>query len=199
MVAVSASIWSSCKHDAPMTIADDGEGEVPEMVTHNVTMLVSDSGVIRYKATTDLWIRYKPTVGEQYQYFPEGIYLEQMDSAFNCVASIQADTAYNYETSKRWRLVGHVHILNNAEEHFYTEELHWDVNRHRVFSDSLIRIERPNATLMGRGFRSDDHFTDYVIMSPVGDFPMQSVEPRDTPNYLLQPMVDSISDVQHTE
>jgi LPS export ABC transporter protein LptC len=182
-----------------MTTADDGEGELPEMVTHNVTMLVSDSGVIRYKATTDLWVRYKPVGGEQYQYFPEGIYLEQMDSAFNPVASIEADTAYNYETSRRWHLINNVHIVNNEDEHFYTNDLHWDVNRHRVYSDSLIRIKRPDATLVGYGFRSDDRFTEYTIMNPVGDFPMQNLAKSDSAAGLHQAMMDSVRDASHQE
>jgi LPS export ABC transporter protein LptC len=181
------------------TADDDGEGELPEMVTRGVTMLVSDSGVIRYKATTDLWIRFNPEQGEQYQYFPEGIFLEQMDSLFNPTATIEADTAYNYETTRRWHLINNVHIVNNAEEHFYTNDLHWDMNRHSVYSDSLIRIERPDATLVGYGFRSDDRFTDYTIMNPTGDFPMQSLAKSDSASGLHQAMMDSVADAAHVE
>ena len=196
-IALTAGATYGCRHDAPMTTADDGDGEVPEMVTHNVTMLVSDSGVIRYKATTDLWIRFKPQTGEQYQYFPEGIYLEQMDSLFNPMACIEADTAYNYETTRRWHLINNVHIINNDEEHFYTNDLYWDMNRHTVYSDSLIRIVRPDATLVGYGFRSNDRFTEYTIQSPVGDFPMQNISRSDTAAYIHQAMMDSVADAAH--
>lgn len=181
-----------------MTTADDEEGELPEMVTYDVTMLVSDSGEIRYRASTDLWMRLRPSVGEPYQYFPEGIFLEQVDSLFNTVASIKADTAYNYETSRRWHLINNVHIVNREEEHFYTNDLHWDMNRHSVYSDSLIRIERPDATLIGYGFRSNDQFTEYTIMSPAGDFPMQSVAKSDTAAYIHQAMMDSVADAAHS-
>jgi LPS export ABC transporter protein LptC len=196
LVGTAAAI-GGCRREAPMTTAEDGDGEIPEMVTHNVTMLVSDSGVIRYKAITDLWIRYKPTSGEPYQLFPEGIYLEQLDSLFNPTASIQADTAYNYETTRRWHLINNVHIVNSEEEHFYTNDLHWDMNRHAVYSDSLIRIVRPDATLIGYGFRSDDRFTEYTIMNPAGDFPMQSIARGDSASGLHQAMMDSVADAAH--
>lgn len=165
-------IIQACNQDAPITTEEETQGEVPEMATYNVTMLISDSGVIRYKASTDLWLRYNPDSGEQYQYFPQGIYLEQLDTLFNPIASIQADTAYNFENRQVWHLIDHVHIVNKDDEHFYTNDLYWDVRRHKVYSDSFIRIERPNATLTGYGFQSNDQFTEYVIRQTAGDFPI---------------------------
>lgn len=165
-------IIQACNQDTPITTEEETQGEVPEMATYNVTMLISDSGVIRYKASTDLWLRYNPDSGEQYQYFPQGIYLEQLDTLFNPIASIQADTAYNFENRQVWHLIDHVHIVNKDNEHFYTNDLYWDVRRHKVYSDSFIRIERPNATLTGYGFQSNDQFTEYVIRQTAGDFPI---------------------------
>ncbi len=171
-VLILACIIQACKQDAPITTEEETQGEVPEMATYNVTMLISDSGVIRYKASTDLWLRYNPDSGEQYQYFPQGIYLEQLDTLFNPIACIQADTAYNFENQQLWHLIDHVHIVNKDNEHFYTNDLYWDVRRHKVYSDSFIRIERPNATLTGYGFQSNDKFTEYVIRQTAGDFPI---------------------------
>lgn len=179
-VLILACIIQACRQDAPITTEEEPQGEVPEMATYNVTMLISDSGVIRYKASTDLWLRYNPDSGEAYQYFPQGIFLEQLDTLFNTVASIQADTAYNFENQQVWHLIDHVHIVNQEEEHFYTNDLYWNVRRHTVYSDSFIRIERPNATLTGYGFKSNDKFTEYVIRQTAGDFPIGETARRDT-------------------
>lgn len=171
-VLILLCISQACNREAPITTAEEAQGEVPEMATYNVTMLISDSGVIRYKASTDLWLRYDPDSGEPYQYFPQGIFLEQIDTLFNTIASIQADTAYNFENRQLWHLINNVHIVNQEDEHFYTNDLYWDVRRHKVYSDSFIRIERPNATLTGYGFHSNDQFTEYVIRQTAGNFPI---------------------------
>lgn len=173
-------IIHACTHDAPITVEDSAEELPPEMATYDVSMLVSDSGIIRYRVSTDVWLRYHPDSGEEYQYFPEGIFLEQIDSLFQPTASVVADTAYNYETRQLWHLIRNVHIVNQEGEHFYTHDLFYDMRRHKVYSDSFIRIVRPNATLTGYGFTSDDRFTEYVVHQTAGDFPMNAATRRDT-------------------
>ena len=79
-----------------------GEGdsiELPNMVTSDVNMLISDSGVIKYKAIAPLWYVYENDVRNKYWYFPEGIRLDQIDTTFATEFSIESDTAYNYQAA----------------------------------------------------------------------------------------------------
>ena len=91
-------LGSGCSNSGKDQPAQIPEGEaVPDMVTHEVSMLISDSGVIRYRAVTPTWIRYSEGVSEPYQYFPDGIRFETIDSLFEATETILADTAYNWE------------------------------------------------------------------------------------------------------
>ena len=153
-----------------------GEGdsiELPNMVTFDVNMLISDSGVIKYKAIAPLWYVYENDVRNKYWYFPEGIRLDQIDTTFATEFSIESDTAYNYETKQLWHLIKNVKIRNTVGEYFETNDLYWDMRNHKVYSDSFIHIERPDAIIEGFGFTSDDAFTKYEIRQTSGIFPFQ--------------------------
>jgi len=146
------------------------------MVTHGVSMLISDSGIIKYRAVTPNWTRFGDEAKEPYQYFPEGVRFEQVakrngDTLFLANQTIVADTAYNWENKQLWRLVGNVEVTSLQGEYFKTEELLWDMREHQVYSDSFIHIERAENILEGYGFNSTDDFSQYEVRQTSGIFP----------------------------
>lgn len=149
---------------------------IPGMVTHDVSMLVSDSGKIKYHAIAPIWLRYDLDKSNPYQYFPEGLVLNQIDQQKNVVGHIQADTAYNYENTDLWHLINNVKINNVQGERFTTNDLYWDARNHKVYSDSFIHIERNYDILEGYGFTSNDAFTEYEIRQTTGIFEVKEEE-----------------------
>lgn len=147
---------------------------VPGMVTTDVSMLVSDSGVIRYHAISPIWYRYDQDPVKKYWYFPEGIELQQLDDAMQPAGSIKADTAYYQEREQLWHLIRNVRIDNVQGERFRTEELFWDSRRQTIYSDSFIHIERKRDILEGYGFTSDQSFTKYEIRRTTGIFELRA-------------------------
>ena len=149
---------------------------IPGMVTHDVSMLVSDSGKIKYHAIAPVWYRYDLDKKNPYQYFPDGLVLNQIDLEKNVVSHIQADTAYNYENTDLWHLINNVKIYNVQGERFTTNDLYWDARNHKVYSDSFIHIERNYDILEGYGFTSNDNFTEYEIRQTTGIFEVKEEE-----------------------
>lgn len=177
IVCLAVSLTYSCTEDVkPETEDETLSGNVPGMVTRNVSMQVSDSGVIRYLATAPLWKNYSLDAANRYQYFPEGIHIVMVDSLLNPEASIVADTAYNYENKQLWHLINDVVIENLQNEKFMTNDLYWDMRRHRVYSDSFIHIERPDAIIEGIGFTSTDDFTEYTLRETSGIFSRENAD-----------------------
>lgn len=154
---------------------------LPVMVTHNVSMLISDSGVIRYRAITPTWVRYGDDAPEPYQYFPDGIQFEQIDTLFDATETIWADTAYNWEDKQLWHLINNVRVISVKGEKFFTNDLYWDMKAHTVYSDSFIHIERAENIIEGYGFTSTDDFSKYEIRKTSGIFPVKE-EPASEPN-----------------
>jgi len=142
---------------------------LPALETRDVTTLISDSGVIRYRITTPLWLVYDKLKPSHWS-FEEGIYLENFDENNDVQAEIKADTAYYYDRKKLWELRGHVEIKNQQGERFNTELLFWDQDKQKVYSEKFIRIEQIDRIITGHGFDSNQQFTVYTIHKPEGIF-----------------------------
>lgn len=142
---------------------------LPVLETHDVTTLISDSGVIRYRITTPLWLVFDKLKPSRWS-FEQGVYLENFDEDNNVMAEIKSDTAYYYDKTKLWELRGNVEIKNLQGERFDTELLFWNQDTQRVYSDKFIRIEQIDRIITGRGFESNQQFTVYTIHKPEGIF-----------------------------
>ncbi|MDR0749842.1 MAG: LPS export ABC transporter periplasmic protein LptC [Tannerellaceae bacterium] len=148
------------------------------MRTTEVSTLISDSGITRYRANAKEWLVFSKAV-EPYWYFPEGFYLEKFDTLFRAEATVKADTAYYYQKKDLWRLTGNVEIKNLEGEYFETSELYWDGTEDRIYSDKFIRIEQKEQIITGIGFESNQNMTKYRIFNSTGIFPVNET-PRDT-------------------
>jgi LPS export ABC transporter protein LptC len=165
LLSFSACSGGKKKLGAAITERDS----LPVLDTRGITMLISDSGVTRYRIKTDLWLIYDRK-SPSYWAFEKGLYLEKFDSVFHVEASIKSDTAYYYDKQRLWKLMGHVVIKNIKGEKFKTQLLYWDENSRKVYSDKSIRIEQLDRIITGKGFESDQQMTVYTIHKPEGVF-----------------------------
>ena len=175
LLLVAPCMTAGCQGDkksAKPELSEDELAAIPEMVTDDVSMLVSDSGIIRYHAITPVWYSYNNTQ-RNYWYFPEGIELNQLDDDMQPAGMLHADTAYYFDGKKLWHLITNVHISNVRGEKFDTQELFWDQRSHKVYSDSFIHIERRQDILEGYGFTSNESFTEYEVRQTTGTFAMR--------------------------
>lgn len=140
--------------------------KIPTVHDDSVTMMISDSGVIRYKVITKDWQIFESSK-DPHWYFPKGLYVERFDSAFQAEATLKADTAWNYTQRRLWQLKGHVSMKNTKGETFVTEELFWDERQQKMYSDKYIEINRPEKIMLkGIGFESNMNMTQYRIFRP---------------------------------
>ncbi len=145
------------------TVALD-KASVPLMHAENVSALISDSGITRYRLTAKVWDVLNTSEGTVW-YFPEGVYVEKFDSLFQVEASIEADTAYNFTKNSLWRLVKNVKVVNLEQREFTTSELFWNEKQERVYSDSLVCIKENDGetVIYGLGFWARQDMTKYTL------------------------------------
>lgn len=137
----------------------------------DISTLVSDSGITRYRINTKQWLEFGKAA-DPFWYFPEGVYFEKFDTLFRIEASVRADTAYNFYKRGLWKLIGNVKVSSLSGEHFETSLLFWDQRSQKVYSDKFIRIENADRVITGIGFESDQSMTLYKIFNPQGIFPV---------------------------
>ncbi|MDD4609210.1 MAG: LPS export ABC transporter periplasmic protein LptC [Bacteroidaceae bacterium] len=166
-------LFYSCSKKAEETRVLVVRDSLPAMFTKDVNTLVSDSGIIRYKIIAKEWMIFDKK-SPSYWSFEKGVYLEKFDTLLHVEASIEADTAYFFDKKKLWELKGNIHIKNQKEETFDTEQLFWDQNTKRVYSKKFIRIQQIDKVITGYGFESNEQFTNYEIRNSGGIFPFDT-------------------------
>lgn len=144
----------------------------PTMRTTDVSTLISDSGIVRYKITAPLWLMFEEAKRPQWR-FPKGLHLEKYDNFFRRDATVDCDSATFFKEEQLWRLDGYVRIANIANEKFLTQQLFWDQRHHKIYSDSFIHIEKSDRIIEGYGFESDERMTNYRVRNVSGIFPVE--------------------------
>jgi hypothetical protein len=161
----------SCNNESLIsTVSLEDAIVLPSIHGEDITSLISDSGVTRYRLKAKMWDMYSGD--EPYWHFPEGIYIEKFDSLFNVEGYIQADTAYFFEKKELWQLKNNVHIQNITGDEFDTPELFWNRKAppgsvDAIYTDSSVWVTPTSGQKMrGRGFRSDISMSDYRFYKP---------------------------------
>lgn len=171
IATLTGLVSTSCSDEEKSVISGKIDPEkFPTMKTTDVSTLISDSGITRYKVTSPLWLVFEEAKTPQWQ-FPKGIHLEKYDDFFRREATVDADRATYFKQKQLWRLDGYVRIANIANEKFLTPQLYWDQRRQKIYSDSFIHIEKADRTIEGYGFESNEQMTDYMVRNVSGIFP----------------------------
>lgn len=145
---------------------------VPVLEASDVTTIISDSGIIRYRIKAQSWKIYDKA-DTPYWDFQEGIYLEKFNTDLEADATVEADYAHYNETEQLWTLRGNVKAVNLEGERFETPMLYWDQRKESIYSDSSIVITRDASIIKGVGFRSNQSLTRYTILRPTGIIPIK--------------------------
>ena len=173
LLLICFSVYSCAKKEVrhrASAIAD--RKAMPALAGDEVTTLISDSGITRYRIKAKKWLVYDKA-DTPYWEFPEGVYLEKFNLNLEADATVEADYAYYNEPAQRWMLRGNVQAVNLQGEKFETPLLYWDQPSESVYSDSSIVITREASIIIGVGFRSNQEMTQYTILRPTGVFPIK--------------------------
>ena len=155
------------KIDISKTIHPD---RMPTMTTHNVSTLISDSGITQYKIVSPVWYVYDE-VDTPYWNFPKGLYLQKFDHAFHVIATVAADSARYFRLERLWKLEGNVELTKAPRDLFLSQRLFWNQRQGRIYSDTFIHIETDTHVLEGTVFDSNENLSVYRILKPQGIFP----------------------------
>ncbi len=178
-VAIAALVAAACSDDHRDTIAISADPETfPTMKTINVATTISDSGYTRYHITTPLWLMFEEAE-EPHWNFPDGMFIVKLDDNMKEDGTFTADTATYFSGKRLWRFDRNVRMRNVNGDRFLTQQLFWDQNSRKIYSDSFIHIERADRTIEGYGFESNESMTTYTIRKPSGIFPTSAF--RKTP------------------
>lgn len=160
----------SCSEESKSVMGNIDPETFPTMMTLNVSTLVSDSGYTRYHVTADQWLMFDEAK-DPFWTFPDGLYMEKYDDSMRVESTFRSDSASYLSQKRIWRFDRNVRMKNIDGDRFATEQLFWDQQQQKVYSDSFIHIERTDRILEGYGFESNEQMTEYTILNVSGIFP----------------------------
>lgn len=162
----------ACKKVEPDKIdAIHDRSTMPIIHATEITTLISDSGVTRYRISAPSWDDFDKSSLPHWE-FNNGIHLEKFNIDLKVDANIHSQYARFNKNEQLWELRGKVKAINLQGELFETEQLFWNQRDERIYSDSLIKITQISHIITGIGFESNQSMTKYVIKKPQGIFPI---------------------------
>jgi LPS export ABC transporter protein LptC len=157
----------ACKQDPSHKVYKPYTG--PTMIVYHLEALLTDSARPKVLMKAPRQIEYE----NGNRIFPDGVNIEFFGEK-NQKSSVLTAKKGKYNKEKNlYTVTENVVILNKEEQKkLNTEELHWNPQTKKIFTDKFVRIETPEQLLTGTGLESNEDFRNYKILKVSGIFPV---------------------------
>jgi hypothetical protein len=157
----------SCSNNTLKTNVSVKNYDLPILHGENISSFISNSGVTLYRLKTKIWNVYVDGVFS-YWSFPKGVFLEKFDSFSRINGYIKSDTAYFFEKTGQWQLIGNVYMQNSFGETFETSELFYNQripsdSIGAVYTDQNIKINKKDKIIFSQGMKANSFMTEYIF------------------------------------
>jgi LPS export ABC transporter protein LptC len=98
-----------------------------------------------------------------------GVNLRMFDEMGQQTATVTSTSGVLNDATNEMVAIGNVVLITNNLRKIETEELHYDPNTRRMWSDVTTRHTYEGRVQIGDSFQSDDEFTRVVVQNPRGD------------------------------
>lgn len=139
----------------------------PLMENKDVITLYSDSA--------KLLMKLQAPVQQQFEngniIFPDGLYIEFYDKPGQLTSTLRANYGEQQQNKNFYIVRGNV-IMDNLErkQKLETEELFWDRNKDRLYTEKFVTVTTPEKVVMGHGLETNQQFFPYTFHKVTGSF-----------------------------
>lgn len=165
---VFSIVITSCETNRDEIMAIGKKVAMPSLTGKDVTMLYSDSTVLKIKLQTPQMLKYEKDVKEPITIMPKGLFVIFYDDKGKETTTIKADYGVRYEISKRMEVKYNVEVINVNGEKLNTEHLIWDEQKQKITTDAFVKITMAKEIIMGKGLEANQDFTKYEIKEVTG-------------------------------
>ncbi len=167
---------ASCQTDRNEIMALGKKVVMPSLTGKDVTMLYSDSTVLKIKLKTPQMQKYEKDVKEPVTIMPQGVFVVFYDEKGKEATTLKADYGVRYEVSKKMEVKYNVEVINVNGEKLNTEHLIWDEQKKKITSNVFVKITTAKEIIMGKGLEANQDFTQYEIKEVTGSIRLEDKE-----------------------
>ncbi|MBL7952580.1 MAG: LPS export ABC transporter periplasmic protein LptC [Flavobacteriales bacterium] len=161
----------SCKNDLDRVAAIEVASASPDRITHNAEYFYTDSGHVRNRLRAgriDEW-----ATGPARRELSDGLELVFFDEEGVQQSVLTARRGRILEKEKRMEVYEQVVFVNVKGERLETEQLTWEQDSGRVFTEKAVRVQRGPDVIHGMGLDAAEDFSHYVIHRITGEVYVQ--------------------------
>lgn len=140
----------------------------PSQSGRGITMLYSDSTLLKIKLKAPVMTKFDKGVKEPMTVLPKGVDVVFYDAAGKPATTLKANYGIMFDLSRRMEVRYNVEVVNINGEKLNTEHLVWDEQKKQIISDVFVTITTAREIIMGDGLVSNQDFTQYKIIKPTG-------------------------------
>jgi len=167
-------LLASCENNMNTVTLITSKDKTPLEVEDNASVFYNDSAKTKLHLTATRVEDYGGP--DPYTLFPKGISIDFYDDSARINGHLDADYAIRHENSKLMEADNNVSVLNRKGEKLNTEQLFWDANRHKIYTNKFVRIKTARQIIYGDGLTSNEDFTQYKITNIRGTIQLDSPE-----------------------
>ncbi len=159
---------TACENDLEKVKQVSLERLKPVKTSYDVEVIYSDSAKVKVKMDAPVVLQFE--TNDPYYEMPKGVKAVFFDENLKQTSTVTSEYAIRRENQKIVELRKNVVATNAKGETFKSEELIWDENQKRFYSNKIVNITTVGRTIMGTKFWSNEDFSYYEIAQGTGVF-----------------------------
>ncbi len=177
IVVILALLSGACENDIERINMLTDDTEMPTVKGTNIKVLYSDSAKVKVQIQAPTYEQF-PDVERPYMEFPDGMEVYFYDDSLKMESEITADYAIYYIEEHLWHATGNVVARQFDDgDALFTEELFWNENEKRIYSDAYTKVHNEDNILYGsRGFRANQDFSNWELIGSSGTIIVEDEE-----------------------
>jgi LPS export ABC transporter protein LptC len=160
----------SCAGDREKIEAFDHMREILSTeYAEDIEVIHTDSGYIKVVLTAPKAITNK-YADDPYTEMPDGLYAVFYNKKGDQDSYISAQYGISYDKRDVVVLKHKVEVVNTLQEKLNTEELTWNRQTKKIYTDKFVTITTPEETISGYDMEADEDFSNWTLKKATGTF-----------------------------
>jgi LPS export ABC transporter protein LptC len=166
IIIVVTGSFISCENKIPVIPKSDFL-TLPTLTARGFKTVLTDSGRIQLIMTSSLVEKYDKT-DPPYAEFRTGIKVDVYNGKDKPEGTVTSKYA-KCISNNLWELRDSVVVVNENNEKLETEQLFWNQEKDRIYTDRFVKITNEDVISQGIGFESDSHLSRRRIFKVTAD------------------------------
>ena len=139
--------------------------DVPDQETWDFSLILTREGISQAKVEAGHMVRFN---SKKIYELDSSVVVDFFDKEGRHTSNINSDSGFVEENGNFMTAKGNVKAVSDSGIVLLSEELKWDKDGEKIYTDKFVTIYSEGDTINGYGFESDQEIRKWKIIKPVG-------------------------------